>query len=271
MISFPFEPDFNPFGIRTETVTIKIPLEPTPERAESKLYTNEDVTVWKDRPQAINITNEIDNVALDKLRYFLGVSKPLALFRRDDTNLRPVTRNLPEDFADGRFQIGFSDSYSAHILNVASVRSLDESLPGDASMKNHLDARRFRANIYIDGPSAFEEDKWKRVAFGRCIEPRIVFNEGRGRQTRAQGGHTAPEKAEFLFGCETSRCTLPNVDPDSGIKDKNEPYTTLMKTRKTIESEPKAAFLGMQILPLLEYGIISVGDEIEVLESQADR
>jgi uncharacterized protein YcbX len=270
VISFPYEPDFNPFGLRTETVTIKVPLNPTPERAEAKLYTTEDITVWKDRPQATNMTNEIDKVSLNKLRYFLGVSKPLALFRRDDTQLRPVTRNLPDDLADGRFEIGFPDSYSAHILNVASVRALDASLPAEASMKDRLDARRFRANIYIDGPPAFDEDYWKRMACGHCIQPRIDFPSGRGRTTDDSDDDSKPGAAEFLFGCGTSRCTLPNVGPDTGVKDKNEPYKTLMRTRKTNDKEPKAAFLGMQILPLFEYGIVSVGDKIRVLERDQD-
>ena len=270
VISFPFGPDFNPLGLRTETVTIKVPLAPTLERAEAKGFTSEDVTVWKDCPQAMNITNEIPARDLEKLRYFLGVSKPLGLFRKDESHLRPVTRSLPEDLADGRFEIGFADSYSAHILNLASVRALDASLPDDASMKNRLDARRFRANIYIEGTEAFEEDRWKRAAFGRCIQPRVDFSGERGRASlsAAYGDTPTPGKAEFLFGCGTSRCTLPNVDPDTGIKDKNEPYKTLMRTRKTIPSQPKGAFLGMQILPLLEYGIISVGDEVKVVESE---
>jgi uncharacterized protein YcbX len=270
VISFPFEPDFNPLGLRTETVTIKVPLAPTLERAEAKGYTSEDVTVWKDCPQAMNITNEIPARDLEKLRYYLGVSKPLGLFRKDESHLRPVTRSLPEDLADGRFEFGFADSYPAHVLNVASVRALDASLPDDASMKNRLDARRFRANIYIEGPEAFEEDNWKRAAFGRCIQPRVDFSGERGRSSMqaAYGDQIKPSKAEFLFGCGTSRCTLPNVDPDTGIKDRNEPYKTLMRTRKTVPLEPKGAFLGMQILPLLEYGIISVGDEVEVMESE---
>lgn len=130
------------------------------------------------------------------------------------------------------------------MLNLASVGALDASLPDNASMKNRLDARRFRANIYLDGPVAFEEDHWKHAAFGRCIQPRLEFSGERGRSTTsaAYGDQTKLSKADFLFGCGTSRCTLPNVDPDTGIKDKNEPYKTLMRTRKTIPLEPKAAF-----------------------------
>jgi uncharacterized protein YcbX len=269
VFKFPYEPSFNPFKLRTEIVTIRIPLKPTPERAEAKLYTTHDIKVWKDYPQATNVTNEIDQASQEKLKKFLGVNKPFALFRQDDRQLRHVTRNLPENLADGRFRIGFADSYPLHVLNVASVRALDSNLPDDATLKGCLDARRFRANIYIEGPPAFDEDDWKRASFGRCIQPRLDL--ARGRSTHStddddDDDDSGPHKAEFMFGCGTSRCTLPNVGPDTGVKDKSEPYKTLMRTRKTDEKQPKAAFLGMQVIPLFEHGLVSVGDEIEVLE-----
>lgn len=267
LVSFPFEPDFNPLGLRTQTVNLKIPLLPTPERAALKSYTTENVMVWQDKASATNITNEIDGVALEKLKYFLGISKPLALFRRDDSTLRAVTRKLPEELADGRFSIGFPDSYSAHILNVASVRALDAELPQGASMKGRLDARRFRANVLIEGPPAFVEDKWQRASIGRCLRSATELSRRDRSMARKFNDGTISDEAEFLFGCGTARCTLPNVDPDTGIKDKNEPYTTLNRTRKIDENDPSKAYLGMQIVPLFEYGLIRVGDAVDVLES----
>jgi len=83
VVRFPFEPDFNPFGWRTEKVTLRLPLVPSPQRQEAKRYEREELSIWKDCPLAINVTNEIDAVALNKLKYFLGVSNPLALFRVD--------------------------------------------------------------------------------------------------------------------------------------------------------------------------------------------
>lgn len=266
VVSFPFEPDFNPLGLRTETVSIKVPLMPTPERAALKSYTTENVTVWKDSAKSINVTSEIDGAALEKLKYFLGISKPLALFRRDDGALRAVTRNLPDELADGRFSIGFPDSYSAHILNLASVQALDAELPQEASMKGRLDARRFRANILIEGPAAFAEDKWQRASIGRCLRPSTQMARRDRSMARKFNDGTISDEAEFLFGCGTARCTLPNVDPDTGVKDKNEPYTTLNRTRKVDEKDPSKAYLGMQIVPLFEYGLIRVGDAVHVLE-----
>jgi uncharacterized protein YcbX len=264
VVSFPFAPDWNPLGLRTEAVQIKIPLAPTVERAEAKQYTNADVTVWQDSPSAINMSNEVDTAAMEKLRYFLGVSNPLALFRRDESHLRSVTRHLPADLADGRFQIGFSDSYSAHVLSVASVRAVDAELPHNAPMKDKLDARRFRANIYLEGTEAFEEDDWQRVTMGRSFRATKAVDTHPGTTATDFGSGSDVHEAEWLFGCQTSRCTLPNVDPETSVKDNNEPYTTLHKMRK-VDKHDSTAVLGMQIVPLFECGLISVGDEVSVL------
>lgn len=97
ILRFPFGPDFNPMGLRTETVTIALPLSPTEQRAVEKNYSLETLSIWKDSPQAINITGEIASDDLAKLKYFLGVSNPLGLFRVDQNNKRAVTRSLPKD------------------------------------------------------------------------------------------------------------------------------------------------------------------------------
>ncbi|KAK3111793.1 hypothetical protein LTR53_012579, partial [Teratosphaeriaceae sp. CCFEE 6253] len=68
IVRFDYEPDSNPLGIRTEEVTLALPLAPKPERSEAKRYTTESLSIWKDFPQAINMTSEIDSIALDKLR-----------------------------------------------------------------------------------------------------------------------------------------------------------------------------------------------------------
>lgn len=150
IIRFPYDPDFNPFGLRSRTVTIRLPLSPTPERAEAKRYQYQELSIWKDRPMAINMSTEIPTDLMAKLKEVLWVRAPLALFRVDDDHHRTVSRNLPEEFAD-RFKVKLADSYPLHILNLASVRDIDGRLPDRAAFKGRLDARRFRANIYIEG------------------------------------------------------------------------------------------------------------------------
>lgn len=101
-----------------------------------------------------------------------------------------------------------------------------------------VNALRYRANIYFTGPPAFDEDNW----------------------TKAKIGSTSCH-----ISCRTTRCKLPNVDPETGVADANEPLTTMRKYR-VIDEGSKNAVLGMQVTPL-EDGDVKVGDTIEVLET----
>lgn len=127
------------------TLTFKLPI--APDAARSEKYTRETMQVWKDFPEAINISSEIPPDTLAKLKYFLGVSNPLAIFQADPLNHRPIFRNAPTKEEAG-FQpgVGFADSYPLHILNIASVQKLSSKIPRNPTP--NLSALRFRANIY---------------------------------------------------------------------------------------------------------------------------
>lgn len=201
VVRFPYPTDAR-YGSSAETVTIRLPLNATYERSRAKQYVEENVTIWTDRPLAINITNEIDPNSLAKLKYFLGVSNPLGLFKQHDDQLRRISRSLPPNSADQDYRVGFPDAFPIHIMNMASIRDIDASLPDETASKGRLDARRFRANIYVSGPDAYTEDRWKRIAIGNTASEN-------GRQSIP---------AEFHAACRTARCQLPNVDPLTGIK-----------------------------------------------------
>ncbi|CAD0023645.1 unnamed protein product [Aureobasidium pullulans] len=195
-------------------ITFKLPIAPDEER--SSKYTREVMKIWKDSPTAINITSEIPPETLAKLKYFLGVSNPIALFKADPLNHRKVFRNAPR-IEEAGYQpgVGFAD---ATITNLPTP---------------HLNALRFRANIYHD---------WKQI---------------RSRNL------------SYHVSCRTTRCDLPNVDPVTGIKDRAEPYKTLKQTRGFVDKGAGAhPVLGMQMVPLLEdaagKGEIRVGEEMEV-------
>lgn len=75
----------------------------------------------------------------------------------------------------------------------------------------------------------------------------------------------------YHVSCRTTRCQLPNVDQDTGERDKQEPLQTLKKTRAYVdEGAGSNPCLGMQMVPLLkdEMGSesLAVGDNVEVLE-----
>ncbi|KAK5163241.1 uncharacterized protein LTR77_010827 [Saxophila tyrrhenica] len=254
-VRFPLEPGFNPFGLRTETMTFRVPLMPSSEWARNRGYSRETMTIWKDQASAINVTNDIPPDTLEKLKSFLGVSNTLGLFRVDDRNRRAVTRSLPKDRPEESYSVGFGDAFPLHILSLASVRAIAKDLPDKSKDRGRLDAKRFRANIYLDGVPAYEEDEWKKVHIGRCIKrisDQRSFEETDG---------------EYHVACRTARCTLPNVDQDSGVRDANEPYTALGKTRKVDKGAYPHPCLGMQMIPLFQQGLLRVGDEVKVVET----
>lgn len=136
-----------------------------------------------------------------------------------------------------------------------------------------LNALRFRANIWFTGAPAYEEETWKRYR---------ILQKTMNVEKRA---NVAPTLSVV---CRTSRCTMPNVDPNTGIfdtsnppadrkKGKPEPSTTLIEYR-TFETRNKQAlgYIGMHCVPEDQSlkaeeqegeGLyIEVGDEIEVLE-----
>jgi len=69
----------------------RVPFDPTPVQIEKAGYSYEKMTIWKDTVSALNLEIEIP----DELRYFLGISNKLGLFRIDNSKLREVHRNAP--------------------------------------------------------------------------------------------------------------------------------------------------------------------------------
>lgn len=257
IIRLTYEPtEFNPLGFRNENITLSIPLTPTAARAKTKTYTIESLNIWKDCPTAINMTNEIPPSDLAKLKTFLGIKNPLGIFRVDDRSRRSITRSLPRDRPNDHFSVGFADAFPLHILSMSSIQKVFSEQPGQ-EWRKFLDARRFRANVYLTNTEAFDEDTWKRIKLGRCLK--LPSNPNKNKKP-------AEIDAEYHVACRTARCKLPNVHPETGIKDNNEPYSTLARTRQVDEGAKPHPVLGVQMIPLFQQGILRVGDEIEVLE-----
>lgn len=247
IVRFTVEPHFNPFALRTEHVEFRLPLAPSRARSEFMAYKKEDLSIWVDHTGAFDFTPDISSDVMEKLRSFLGVSNRLGLFRVGD--LRTITRSLPKDRPNETYKVGLADAFPIHLISGASVSEIESQI-ATGPMQGKLDPRRFRANIHVSGVPAYEEDKWKNITVGK----RIGRNE-----------HGLFElDAEYHIAARTARCKLPNVDPTTGERDLNEPYSTMTKSRVIDEGARPYPCLGMQAIPLFERGIIRVGDEIRV-------
>lgn len=108
----------------------------------------------------------------------------------------------------------------------------------------------------MSGSPAYDEDDWKKITFHPLV------NEKKSQTTG---------KATFHVSCRTTRCKLPNVNPDTGIRHGIEPDKTLRASRAIDKGAPKKGCLGMQMTPLFEDNgsqefYLEVGMSTEVLE-----
>ncbi|CZR62413.1 related to MOSC domain protein [Phialocephala subalpina] len=214
----------------------RIPFDPTPVQVEKAGYSVEKMTIWKDEISALNLEADIP----EELRYYLGISNKLGLFRIDNSKLREVHRNAPTKEQLGYQPVtGFQDAYPLHMINLASVRAVEREMP-KVKGGPRLSAARFRANLIITGPDAFHEDTWRKIKIGYY---------------------------EYDVSCRTTRCKLPNVDQVTGERHPTEPDRTLRSFRNVDEGAgPNVGCLGMQMVPLSKESQVRVGDEITVLE-----
>ncbi|KAI3399704.1 hypothetical protein diail_6053 [Diaporthe ilicicola] len=233
-------------AVPEKEVLLPVPF-PSADEIRAKGYRREQVRVWKDTATALNMGSELP----EELRLYLGVSNRLGLFRMDPANLRPVFKCAPaKEEAGYQPVVSFQDSYPLHILGLSSVRDIETQVKKDADLQR-LEPHRFRANIFVGGTPAYDEDSWTKI---RLTDP----------------AHKE-DQSDFHVSCRTTRCKLPNVNPETGVRHPVEPDRTLRANREIDEGAPKTGCMGMQVTPLFNgsqapESYLAVGMSIEVLE-----
>ena len=137
--------------------SFRMPLNP----GKDHTYPREVMNIWKDDPVWINMGRHVP----DDFKQWLGIKRPFSLFRVDPEKYREVFRCAPRQ-EDIGFQpaVGAQDAYPVHLLNLASVHDVGKRVGKDVI--DGLSVRRFRGNIIIEGPPAYDEDDWKMCRVG---------------------------------------------------------------------------------------------------------
>lgn len=118
---FPFSPDtdFSVAGIKNygkilaaklagksePMVEFRIPFNPNKDTIKANGYRKEPLKVFDDAPVALNVGCNLPHEIVDKLKYTLGVSNPLTIFRIDPDSPRLVLQNAPK-----KEEVGFQTS-----------------------------------------------------------------------------------------------------------------------------------------------------------------
>ncbi|KAH6917093.1 hypothetical protein BKA70DRAFT_1251338 [Coprinopsis sp. MPI-PUGE-AT-0042] len=159
--------------------------------------------------------------------------------RNVDTTVR-----FPELKATAKYQ----DMYPLLVLSEESISPINEELRKHVGTQGIKDTwktdsvviERFRPNIVFSGGGPFAEDGWEEITIGSETAPAITL----------------------VSKC--TRCLLPNVSPESGVRDAAVPYKVLMKFRTGLDPTHKMKpCVGCNGVPD-RAGVIKVGDKVYV-------
>jgi uncharacterized protein YcbX len=160
------------------------------------------------------------------------VGEPARLVYLDD----PTRRAPNPAFSRESDRVSFADAYPLLLATEESLAAVNELIAaGSHPHEGPLPMARFRPNVVVRGAAAWAEDGWRRVRIGAA-----VFRAVKG----------------------SDRCVMTLVDPDTAVKGK-EPIATLARHRRW---DGKTWF-AMNLIPDTPGATITVGDDVEVLES----
>lgn len=225
--------------------TIRIPSRPSPEWLDAQT-TVSPVSIWENDTDGY-IYNDDINAPFSE---FMG--RPVALAYKGPTPR--VLKGNGDPKLLGRTQtIGFPDVFPVLIASESSLTELNSRLREGG--EDPITVERFRPNIVVRGQTPWSEDTWKTVRIASGSDPKHS----------ADSETKKPVALDLDIVARCARCQVPNVDPESAVKHKKQPWNTLMSYRRVDEGIKYKPCFGMLSAPRSE-GSIEVGMRLEVLE-----
>ncbi|KAG5643498.1 hypothetical protein DXG03_000739 [Asterophora parasitica] len=194
-------------------------------------------------PEASFQSSNPELTASEILSVYFG--KPVHLMYKGP-RARPV--RTTHAFPDLKATSVFQDMFPLLVLSEESMEDVEREVRervGQQGVDEHwkegkVHIRRFRPNIVFEGGGPFAEDNWEVVAIGR------------------------PDAPPITLVSKCGRCLLPNVSPDTGIRDAAVPFKMIMKFRTGIDPDAmRTPCVGSNGVPAAS-GVVSVGDTVFV-------
>lgn len=130
--------------------------------------------------------------------------------------------------------VGYADGNALLVLSLSSLDGLNERILERGG--EPVPMNRFRPNVVVSGwPEPHTEDRVRRATIG---------------------------DVELAYAKDCVRCAVPMVDQETGLKDGPEPIRSLATYRRDPDG---GVTFGMKA-QVVRTGMISVGDEVDVLE-----
>ncbi|KAI9720144.1 MAG: hypothetical protein M1828_005790 [Chrysothrix sp. TS-e1954] len=234
---------------------VAIPARPSAKWLESNT-TLEKVTIWGKDTDGYVYDESVNSM----FAKFLG--RNVALAYKGPTPRVVGGNGAPQEL--GRSEsVNFPDVMPVQVANEASMHELNERLARKGT--GEIQIENFRPNIIVRGdtsagasdtaPAAWTEDAWKTVR----ISP----------HTESSWFASTPGALDIDVCARCARCQVPNVDPETAVKHKNEPWDTLVSYRRVDAGIKFKPCFGMLCCPRNE-GTVAVGMKFEVTKITHD-
>ncbi|SJX61062.1 uncharacterized protein SRS1_12285 [Sporisorium reilianum f. sp. reilianum] len=265
--------------------TVQVSLQPSQDEVAGYEVVD-GIFIWGAYVDGYAVSKEAD----DKLSAYFG--KQVRLVRKG-----PSPRESGPTNPDGSVEwddavLRYQDFFPCLVASAESLRDVQKTLTASvypSIAPDHADAKaykvppsvnreywtpeelsslpitRFRPNIIVDNApgahtrlAAWEEDGWTAAEFFSFTEvaPMGAQAEGKGR-------------AGIYMLAKCARCMVPNIDPDTGVRDSFLPYRVLQEYRqvdKLAAQKGKPCF-GMLSVPREREGVVRVGDVFRVTKT----
>jgi uncharacterized protein YcbX len=203
---------------------------------------------WLSQNTELKTGCEIWGQKVDGYLYSPSLTAPFSEFFNKDVRLvykGPTPRTLKGN-ADpkllGRTEsTKFADLMPLQVSNQKSIEELNYRLKNAG--EKPISIERFRPNIVVEGEEPWYEDVWKTAKISTKDQEELYID----------------------IPARCARCQVPNVDPDTAVKHKKQPWDILMDYRRVDEGITFKPCFGMLCVPRDE-GEIEVGDTWEVVE-----
>lgn len=176
----------------------------------------------------VQVWNDTFEAALEPDLYSQALAQYLGVSCRLVRYAPYSQRRVLSHASEWKPEVRFADGRPLLLVNSKSLEDLNSKLAQPVPLN------RFRPNIVVDGDQAFAEDRWKRIKIGNVIL-------------------SLPKKS--------ARCTIVNIDQQTGELTGAEPLKTLASYRR----DDKGVIFGTLWTPENE-GVVKLGDALEVLE-----
>ncbi|KAJ9477748.1 putative SET3 histone deacetylase complex component Snt1p [Pseudozyma hubeiensis] len=268
--------------------TVEVSLQPSKEDLE-KYEVVDGIFIWGSYVDGYAVSREAD----EKLSAYFG--KEVRLVRKG-----PSPRESGPTKPDGSVEwkdaiLRYQDFFPCLVASAESLRDVQRTLTasvypslsgeGDEAKSykvppsvnreywtpeelSSLPITRFRPNIIVDNApdsttalSAWEEDGWTAAELfpSSSSSSEAPF----GKEAEGQG------RAGIYMLAKCARCMVPNIDPETGVRDNFLPYRVLQEYRqvdKLAAQKGKPCF-GMLSVPREKEGVVRVGDVFRVTKT----